>query len=387
LTGKGRNLFLFGILYKERVFSTERYMSYSLQFVIAASSAMVLNAVIIPLLIKLAVRYDWYDNENERKIHTGNIPRIGGLGIAVSFFAVILLFFSVKGLLFGNTSLLHSFLSGYWAFFLGAAVISMIGLLDDFTDLRPLYKLFAQIAMALFIIFSGYYFKSFYIPFFDITLNSILLGKIITFIWIVGITNAVNLIDGLDGLSGGTTGIAAFFIGLTAYATGNMNQAVLVFILFGSIAGFLLYNFPPAKLFMGDSGSLFIGFVLSILPLYTLKGAITPYTPILSISFLFVPILDTLAAIIRRKIKRVPFHSPDREHLHHKLLAIGFSTRKVLVIIYSVTFILSLTAYLFSVTGYKGYITVLILLWTLFTVLFFILAVLVKKRSHKSTTE
>lgn len=362
-------------------------MSYSLQFVIAASSAMVLNAVIIPLLIKLAVRYDWYDNENERKIHTGSIPRIGGLGISVSFFAVILLFFSAKSLLFGNTSLLHSLLNGYWAFFLGAAVINMIGLLDDFTDLRPLYKLFAQIAIALFIIFSGYYFKSFYIPFFDITLNSILIGKIITFIWIVGVTNAVNLIDGLDGLSGGTTGIAAFFIGLSAYATGNVNQAVLVFILFGSIAGFLLYNFPPAKLFMGDSGSLFIGFVLSVLPLYALKGTITPYTLILSISFLFVPILDTLAAIIRRKIKGVPFHSPDREHLHHKLLDLGFTTRKVLVIVYSVTFILSLTAYLFSLTGYKGYIIVLILLWALFTVLFFILAVALKKRSHKGTTE
>ncbi len=354
-------------------------MSYSLQFVIAASLAMALNAGIIPLLIKLAVKYGWYDNENERKIHSGMIPRIGGVGIAVSFFTVILLFFFVKSIICRDTDIFHSFINGYWAFFLGAAVINIVGLLDDFTDLRPLYKLFGQIIMALFIIFSGYYFRSFYIPFFNVTVTNALLGKVVTFVWIVGITNAVNLIDGLDGLSSGTTGIAAFFIGLSAFAAGNINQAVLVFILFGSISGFLLYNFPPAKLFMGDSGSLFIGFVLSVLPLYALKGTITPYTLILSISFLFVPILDTFAAIIRRKIKGVPFHSPDKEHLHHKLLALGFPTRKVLVIVYSVTFVLSLAAYLFTVTGNLRYITVLLVLWLLFAALYLLLVATVRR--------
>ncbi len=357
-------------------------MSYSLQFVIAASSAMALNAVIIPLLIKLAVKFGWYDNENERKIHTGDIPRIGGVGIAVSFFTVILLFFLVKSLICKNTAIIRSFLNGYWAFFAGAAAINIIGLLDDFTDLRPLYKLFGQMIMALFIILSGYYFKSFYLPFFNVTVTNVLLGKLVTFIWIVGVTNAVNLIDGLDGLSSGTTGIAAFFIGLAAFATGNMNQAILVFILFGSVMGFLLYNFPPAKLFMGDSGSLFIGFVLSVLPLYALKGTITPYTLILSISFLFIPILDTLAAIIRRKIKGVPFHSPDREHLHHKLLSLGFSNRRVLLIVYSVTFVLSLAAYLFTLTGNLGYITVLMVLWVIFTGFYVLLAVKVKNNSR-----
>ncbi len=357
-------------------------MSYSLQFVIAASSAMALNAVIIPLLIKLAVKFGWYDNENERKIHTGNIPRIGGVGIAVSFFTVILLFFLVKSFICKDTGIMRTFLHGYWAFFAGAAAINIIGLLDDFTDLRPLYKLFGQMIMALFIILSGYYFKSFYLPFFNVTVTNVLLGKLVTFIWIVGVTNAVNLIDGLDGLSSGTTGIAAFFIGLAAFATGNVNQAILVFILFGSVMGFLLYNFPPAKLFMGDSGSLFIGFVLSVLPLYALKGTITPYTLILSISFLFIPILDTLAAIIRRKIKGVPFHSPDREHLHHKLLSLGFSNRRVLLIVYSVTFVLSLAAYLFTLTGNRGYISVLMVLWVLFTGLYILLAVKVKNNAR-----
>lgn len=209
-------------------------------------------------------------------------------------------------------------------------------------------------------------------------MTNALLGKIITFVWIIGITNAVNLIDGMDGLSSGVTGIAAFFMGLTAFASGNMNQAVIVFILFGSLSGFLIYNFPPAKLFMGDSGSLFIGFVLAVLPLYSLIREITPYTLILSISFMFIPVSDTLAAIIRRRIKGVPFHSPDKEHLHHKLLKIGLSAKQVLVVVYSVTFVLSATAYGFSLTGNTSVISVLILMWVVFTVLFLLLSLRIK---------
>ncbi len=351
-------------------------MSYSLQFVIASSAAMVLNAVIIPLLIKLAVRYGWYDDEkNERKIHTGKVPRIGGAGIAISFFTIVFLFFGAKSILNKDMHIFNALVNGYWVFFLGAVVVNILGLLDDFTNLRPLYKLFGQMAMALFVIVSGYSFKSFYIPFFNVTLHSASAGAVVTFIWIVGITNAVNLIDGMDGLSSGVTGIAAFFIGLSAFATGNMNQAILVFILFGSIAGFLLYNFPPAKLFMGDSGSLFIGFILAILPLYTLKGEITPFSLILSISFLFIPIIDTFAAIIRRKIKGVPFHSPDKEHLHHKLLLLGFSTKQVLILTYGITFVLSLLAYMFSLTHSLFLITVLLSLWVLLSLLFIILSI------------
>ncbi len=345
-------------------------MSDSLQFVIAALSAMFLNIILIPFLIKLAHKYKWYDDVNGRKIHSGKIPRIGGVGIAASFFVISIIFFGIISFIPGSGEMFSfSFITGYWAFFLGAVLVNIIGLLDDFTNLRPLYKLFSQIIIAIVIILTGHYFKNFYIPFFNITLTNLSLGKFITLVWIVGITNAVNLIDGMDGLSSGTMGIAAFFIGLTAFVTGNINQAIVVFILFGSLAGFLIYNFPPAKLFMGDSGSLFIGFVLAVLPLYSLTGSITPYTLILSISFLFIPTIDTLAAIIRRKIKKVPFHSPDKEHLHHKLLALGFSTKQVLFTAYVITLILSLFSFLFALTGNKNFITVLLFLWVIFTIL------------------
>lgn len=349
-------------------------MSFSIQFVIAASAAMIINAAVIPFLIKLAQKHGWYDSEDSRKIHRGKIPRIGGIGIALSFFTAVLVVFFARGAVL-------EVLKNYWALFLGAAVINVIGLLDDFTDLRPLYKLFAQIAVAVFTIASGHYFKSFYIPFAGTTITIPVIGQIVTFFWIVGITNAINLIDGMDGLSSGTAGIAAFFIGLSAFAAGNVNQTILVFILFGSLSGFFLFNFPPARLFMGDSGSLFTGFLLSALPFYSIRDSLGPYTLILSISFLFVPITDTIAAIIRRRIKGVPFHSPDREHLHHKLLALGLSQKQVLAVVYSATFVLSFTAYLFILTRNTVFITILIALWAVFAFLFFLLSRAVKTKN------
>jgi len=355
-------------------------MSFTLQFVAASLVAMFINIATIPYLISLAERYEWYDIIDDRKIHSGKIPRIGGIGIFLSFFVTILLFFTGQLFFLKNLSgYINAFLNGFWALFIGAIAISIVGLLDDFKNLRPLYKLLVQIILAVFIISTDHYFKSIYIPFADITVTNALLGKAITFVWIIGIANGVNLIDGMDGLSSGVTGIAAFFMGLTAFASGNFNQAVIVFILFGSLSGFLIYNFPPAKLFMGDSGSLFIGFVLAVLPLYSLIRDITPYTLILSISFLFVPIIDTLAAIVRRKIKGVPFHSPDKEHIHHKLLRIGLSAKQILAIAYSVTFILSLTSYIFSITGNPRIIELLVVLWAVFIALFVLLSAKIRK--------
>ena len=349
-------------------------MSFSVQFVIASAAAMLLNAAVVPVLVKLAVKHEWYDMENNRKIHQGKIPRIGGIGIVLSFFTVIFLFFLLKSIVYKDFSVIFSVLKNYWTLLIGAAVINIIGLLDDFTDLRPLYKLWVQMAIALFIIICGYFFKSFHIPFFNTTFSIPAVGIVVTFFWIVGITNAVNLIDGMDGLSSGVAGIAAFFMGLSAFASGNVNQAILVFVLFGSLAGFLIYNFPPARLFMGDSGSLFIGFVLAVLPIYSLPKHLSPYMLILAVSFLFIPILDTIAAIIRRRIKGVPFHTPDREHLHHKLLALGLSQKQVLAVIYSVTLLISFTAYMFVLTGKEFIIILLIAQWVVFSFLFYLLS-------------
>ena len=341
-------------------------LPYALAFVFS----LLLNVIAIPLLLKLAHKFQWYDSTDSRKIHVGEIPRIGGIGISISFFLPALtipfIFIQPIGL--------------FWSLFMGAVIINMVGILDDFTNLRPLYKLVGQIAATLVVIFSGNFFSSFYIPFFDVTIESIFLGQAITFIWIIGVTNAINLIDGMDGFSSSITAVISLVMGIAAVFSGNYAQAFILFILFGSITGFFIYNFPPAKLFIGDSGSLFIGFVLACMPLYAFHGEFSSYSLILGISFLIIPIYDTLGAIIRRKIKGVPFHSPDMDHLHHKLLAIGLSEKIIILLTSTVTLAASGTALLFVI--YKSILFVYFQLaaWVVILILFIIISVKRKNR-------
>jgi len=341
-------------------------LPYLLSFVFS----FLLNLIIIPFLLKLAHKFNWYDEIDTRKIHMGKIPRIGGIGIAVSFFLPAL----IIPFLFSEP------MGIFWSFFLGALIINLVGILDDFTNLRPLYKLTGQIAATLVVIFSGNYFTSFYIPFFNTTIESIFLGQAVTFIWIIGVTNAINLIDGMDGFSSSITAVASFGMGLAAVISGNYTQAYILLILFGSISGFFLYNLPPAKLFMGDSGSLFIGFILACMPLYAFQGNFSSFSLILGISFLLIPIYDTFSAIIRRKIRGVPFHSPDMDHLHHKLLAIGLSEKVIILITNTVTFAVSVTALLFVIFNSALFIYVQLIAWALVLILFLIISV--KRQKH-----
>lgn len=291
-------------------------LPYALAFVFS----LLINVILIPLLLKLAHKFQWYDEIDNRKIHIGEIPRIGGIGISISFFLPVL-----------TIPLLFTQPTGiFWSLFIGSLIINIVGILDDFTNLRPLYKVVGQIAATLIVIFSGNFFSSFYIPFFNVTVESVFFGQVITLIWIIGVTNAINLIDGMDGFSGSITAVISLVMGITAIISGNYTQALILFILFGSISGFFIYNFPPAKLFMGDSGSLFIGFLLACMPVFTFYDDFSAYSLMLGISFLIIPIYDTLGAIIRRKIRGVPFHTPDMDHLHHKLLVIGFSEKIII---------------------------------------------------------
>ncbi len=340
-----------------------------LPFFIAALTSITINSMLTPLLLKIAHRYSWYDDINHRTIHKGEIPRIGGIGIVFSFFFTIVLYILINRIYLSPHNYFQP-LFDFWPVLIGALIINFLGLMDDFTDLRARYKLIIQLAAALLVVFSGKYFVSFYIPFLDYSLELRFFSQAFTVIWIIGITNAINLIDGLDGLSSGTAGIIIFFMGLSAMFLGDYTQALLLFILLGSTAGFIIFNFPPAKLFMGDSGSLFLGFFLACMPLYSSNNDADGYALILSISFLLIPILDTFSAIIRRKRKGVPFHSPDKEHLHHKLLKLGLSTKQILTIIYTATLILSAAAFLFIVTRIIIILYANILLWIIMILLF-----------------
>jgi UDP-GlcNAc:undecaprenyl-phosphate/decaprenyl-phosphate GlcNAc-1-phosphate transferase len=329
------------------------------------------NIFFTPLLIRAAHRFAWYDEQDHRKIHSGDIPRIGGIGIFISFLigAGLILFLHRA-----DPAVKWENVVEYLPFFLGAWLIHIVGLLDDFANLRARIKLWAQILVAVLVVASGRHFAAVTFPFIDFVLDFGFFGPIITVVWIVGVTNAINLLDGMDGLSSGTSAIAVFFMGLCALYLGNAFGTYLSFFTFGATLGFLYFNFPPAKIFMGDSGSLFLGFTLACIPLYVFPFGDTAHMALpLGITLLLIPILDTLAAILRRRRRGLPIHEPDREHLHHKLLFFGFSNRCILYFVYGKTLILSASAYWWIVARTRLSLSVLFFFWISTIVLFLII--------------
>ncbi|MFP4329391.1 MAG: MraY family glycosyltransferase [Alkalispirochaetaceae bacterium] len=284
--------------------------------------------------MKLSHRFNWYDEQNARKIHTEDTPRLGGVGIFLSFLlvtSVVLLSRSPDGAV------------RYLPLLAGVCLIHFLGLLDDFVNLVAPRKFLLQVLAATVVSLGPFRIDALALPLGN---GGVELGPLaypVTVLWIVSIANAVNLIDGADGLAGGVSAIAALFIGTIAAHSGNETLALLSFALVGGVAGFLVYNFPPAKIFMGDSGSLLLGFLLATLPLVGFNES-SPFPVIPVVTLLFLPILDTLLAIIRRLSKGLPVHHADREHIHHRLIDRGFGPRKLLLSIYSAAAVLGLAA-------------------------------------------
>lgn len=285
----------------------------------------------------LAGRTGAYDAPDARKVHEHPIPRIGGIGIYVAFMAAVLL---VHGL-YGKTAEIEQGIIGILA---GGTVIVLVGLIDDYKNLPAKVKLLGQIAAA-----------AVTVVLFDVRIDFItdpfgdyiyleFLAIPATIFWIVGITNTVNLIDGLDGLAAGVATIASMTIFLVSLQFGFEPIAVLTAALAGSAFGFLYYNFNPARIFMGDTGSMFLGFILagiSVIGAVKSAATIALIVPILALG---LPILDTTFAIVRRKRAGVPIFKPDRGHLHHRLLDLGFSQRQAVLLMYVISALLGLAA-------------------------------------------
>lgn len=236
--------------------------------------------------------------------------------------------------------------------FLGLLVMHALGVYDDFTNLRAPFKFLIQVLAATMVVSSMALLRSISLPFVgEITIPTGIAAPL-TVLWIVSIANAVNLVDGADGLAGGIALIAALFMGIIAFGQGSLITAVVAFSLVGSLSGFLLFNFPPARIFMGDGGSLSVGFVLAVIPLLGIAGNSSPpmTVPVLPVlTLLYVPIVDTLLAITRRVRRGLPVHSPDREHIHHRLIDRGMHGRSLLAVVYSGMTALGFTA-MISVT-------------------------------------
>jgi UDP-GlcNAc:undecaprenyl-phosphate GlcNAc-1-phosphate transferase len=248
-----------------------------------------------------------------------------------------------------------------WAIVTGAFVIIITGVLDDMMELSAKLKLLGQIIAALIVVVAGDVQMEFIKLPFGGVLEFGYFSIPLTILWIVGITNAINLIDGLDGLAAGVSSIALLTIGGMALTMQNGFVVVMAAILLFSTLGFLVYNFHPAKIFMGDTGALFLGFMISVLALHGFKN-ITVISLIIPIIILGVPISDTFFAIIRRKRNKQSFSTPDKSHLHHCLLRLGYSHRQTVVIIYAIASLFGIAALIFSQATVWGSILLIAIL-------------------------
>lgn len=302
-------------------------------FLVPIITTFILSLVITPLIKKLAIKIGALDKPDERKVHKKLMPRLGGLAIYFSFLAGVALF--------------PPDMIDVWPIVTGATVIIMLGILDDIFTLSAKVKFLGQIVAALIPVLAGIQINYITIPDGNVIEFGYLAIPISVF-WIVSITNAINLIDGLDGLAAGVSSIALISISTLAFSLGNSVATFISILLLGSTLGFLVYNFYPAKIFMGDTGSLFLGYMISVVAILGFTKSATILSLIIPIIILGVPIIDTTFAIIRRIVNGKPLTAPDKYHLHHCLIRLGFSHRQSVVLIYLLSALFSLAAIIFS---------------------------------------
>ncbi len=315
-----------------------------------------LSAVLIPLILRLSHTRGWYDHYDDRKVHDGDIPRLAGVGIfvaAVAGFFVGLLFASGGSLETGANPAMIGVLAGL-------TLVHLTGVVDDFRNVRAWQKVLFQVAAAVLVMLGGTMIRSVGLPWMSAELPLGWIGVPITILWLMGVSNAVNLMDGIDGLAGGLSLVAAVGFGAAHAAAGNWVGVIAAVALAGALLGFLFFNFPPARIFMGDGGSLFLGFALAALPFLGPAGRVHSGMFIVAITILFVPILDVFAAILRRIRHRRPIHHPDREHVHHKLMDLGLKSWQIDVIVYLAGAGLAVAAVsAYTLEDWRGWVTIL----------------------------
>ena len=307
-------------------------MSLILQASAAILAPLGFALIMTPIMLKLAHRYKWYDGVDPRKIHTKDTPHVGGVGIFAAMMLGVATFYVLNRIAFGLELL--SF--GRVALLLVALLaIHVTGVIDDFKNIRARYKFFAQLVVAVILILAGFVVKGISLPWSGTIVHLGPAAYLLSALWIISMSNAVNFVDGMDGLSGGAVAIAAITYGIVFSIIGSYTSALIAFTIFGAVVGFLFFNWPPAKIFMGDSGAIYLGFALGALPFLEHSGNATLLVFSLVLSVSLFPILDTLMAIIRRLRRRVAINVADKEHTHHKLLDFGIRERGILMMVYS----------------------------------------------------
>lgn len=314
-----------------------------LTIILISAFCLVFGLIVTPFIIKISFKLNAVDMPGHRKVHKVPIPTLGGLAIFFSFLAGLLI--------------IQPQSSYHLAIVIGALLMIILGFMDDLYHLTAKAKFLFQVTIACLVVFWGDLQVSFINLPFGGQLEFGWLSIIVTIFWIVGITNAINLIDGLDGLSAGISAIVLLTIGSMAIIMDNVYVLSMSIILFWSILGFLPYNFHPAKTFMGDTGSLFLGYMIAVLSLLGFKN-VTFISFVIPILILAVPIFDTVVAIIRRLVQKRPIASPDSSHLHHKLLQLGMTHRQAVLFMYLLSSLFSFAAILFSMSTVWGAILI-----------------------------
>jgi UDP-GlcNAc:undecaprenyl-phosphate GlcNAc-1-phosphate transferase len=322
--------------------------------IVVAAVATAASAALVPLSVRLAHVFGVLDRPGPRKVHDGAIPRLGGMAVFVAFTLVVLAGYVVAlpqilespsarsyvGAAVGMLSEAHTVKRKLLGFVAGGTVVFLVGLADDVfgSRLHVTLKAAGQVLAALIVVASGV--RTSFMP-------GEALDVIVTLAWIVGMTNAFNLLDNMDGLSAGVALVASTVFLLNAWALGEFFISLLLLAFIGSLLGFLFYNYSPASVFLGDCGSLFIGYVIASLTLlerYVSNASSTLFPVLMPVLVLAVPIMDTTTVVLIRLRERRPIYVGDRRHLSHRLVDLGFAPRTAVLFLYLVTFSLGLGA-------------------------------------------
>lgn len=302
------------------------------QYLLIFLTAFLLALIFTPVAIKIAPKIGAVDiPKDDRRMHTKVMPRFGGMAIYIGTIASMLIFLPYSTQLMGLIA--------------GGTLIFIVGIVDDLKNLNAKLKLACQILCA-FILFQfsvrisfignpfgdGYYFFPWIVQ------------LIVTVVWVVGITNTINLIDGLDGLAGGVAFIASISIAYIAYISGRPEASMAMLAIAGGALGFLPFNFNPAKIFMGDGGALFLGFMLAGFSVMSPMKSATMLATVVPVLVLGLPIFDTAFAILRRLINRRPIMEADKGHLHHRIMAAGLGQRRTVLTLYGISGVMGVAA-------------------------------------------
>lgn len=305
-----------------------------LLYIAAFASAFGVSLLTTPLAKKISIKLGAIDYPKKRGLHTEPTPGMGGLAIVFGFMTAIL----VSAPYVKEIRTIE-----FLGFIIGAFIIVGLGMLDDVYDLNAKLKFFVQFIAALIVVLTGTKISLVNWPFANILEK---LSGPITIVWIMGVTNAVNFIDGVDGLAAGVSSICSLCLMILCILTGTEIAVVLTASLAGSCLGFLPRNFYPAEVFMGDTGSTFLGYVLAVSSIIGVFKSYAVLAVLLAVLCLAFPILDTLFAMLRRFLSGKPIMQADRGHLHHRLIDKGYSQKKAVIILYTLSAISGLIAIL-----------------------------------------